>query len=105
MNAIEKVFKEGRYELSSPIKIGDDEITELALPFSEVRGRDLVAAQSEYETITGTIVQTNVTDKGFHAYLVSRIAKIPYDTMLDDVGIPDFNILTGVAQYFLLRGA
>lgn len=105
MNAIEKIVKEGRYTLAAPIKIGGEEVTELSVPFSEVRGRDLVEAQSEYETIAGTIVQANVADKGFHAYLVSRVAKIPYDVMLDDVGIADFNMLTLAAQYFLLRGA
>lgn len=105
MNVLEEIISNERYTLTRPIAVGSEEVTSLELPFKSLRGRDLVAAQSEYEVMTGDAVALNISDTGFHAYLIAKLAKIPFDVMMDDVHLVDFNTLTLAARSFLIRGA
>jgi hypothetical protein len=77
------------------------ERTEINFPFSEVRGRDIVAAQTEFETLTGMpTVGVLELNKNFQAYLASKISKIPYEEILD-LPIADFHPVTMAVQRFL----
>lgn len=105
MNTLEEIISNERYSLTRPIIVGSEEVTVLELPFRSLKGRDLVAAQSEYEAMAGGAVALNIADTGFQAYLIARLAKIPFDVMMDDVHIVDFNTLTLASRSFLLRGA
>jgi hypothetical protein len=79
-------------------------MTEINLPFSEVRGHDMVAAQEEFETLSGTttlgVLELN---KHFQAYFASKIAKVPYETILD-LPMKDFTAVTLAVQRFLFSG-
>lgn len=105
MSVLDDILLNERYVLTRPITVGGEEVAILELPFKSLRGRDLVAAQSEYEVMTGDAVALNISDTGFHAYLIAKLAKIPFDVMMDDVHIVDFNTLTLAARSFLIRGA
>jgi hypothetical protein len=81
------------------------DITEIDFPLQKLRGGDIVAAQGEFETLTGStttgIIELN---KGFHAYVISKIAKIPYETVLE-FSMKDFTYLTMRVQNFLMPSA
>jgi hypothetical protein len=64
-----------------------------------------VAAQNEFEELNGSPT-TNVleTSKGFHAYIISKVAQIPYETVLE-FSVKDFSYLTMRVQNFLLPSA
>ena len=104
MNIYEKTLADGKLELKKPLVVGDKELTELDFPLADLRGRDIVAAQTEFEMLTGTasegILESN---KNFLAYMASKIAKVPYDSILD-LTVRDFNAVTLVMQRFLYRG-
>ncbi len=110
-NIVQKIVAEEKFKLSRPLRIepqvGDGsepiEITELSLPFSILRGRYIVEAQEEFEALVGAVDVPDV-DKRFHAYLIAKMAKVPYDAILDDLVVHDFTTLTLTVYRFLLRG-
>jgi hypothetical protein len=76
--------------------------TEISLPFSAVRGRDIVEAQDEYEALAGHPVSAVLElDKKFQAYVAAKIAQVPYDDILD-LPVKDFAAITLAVQRFLL---
>ncbi|MDR3164978.1 MAG: phage tail assembly protein [Synergistaceae bacterium] len=87
-----------KYVLREPV--GD--IREINFPLQKLKGGDIVAAQSEFETLTGSITTSMLElNKGFHAYIISKVAQIPYETVLE-LSIKDFSYLTMRVQNFLL---
>jgi hypothetical protein len=91
---------DAKYTLSVPV--GD--ITEIDLRLSSLKGEDIIAAQAEFEAVTGsTTLGMLELSKSYQAFIVSKAAKIPYETV---IGLPvqDFNVLTLHAQNFLLSG-
>lgn len=104
MNVYEKTLSTGKLELKNPITVGDNKLSELDFPLANLRGRDIVEAQTEFEVLTGTasegILESN---KNFLAYMASKIAKVPYDSILD-LAVRDFNAVTLVMQRFLYKG-
>ena len=111
MTVIEKILASEQYELSRPVTIKDEktgedkEITVLQLPFSHLRGRDIAEAQDEFDAFSSGKIEVLDSNKGFHAYLISKMAKVPYETVLDDLAMQDFSILTLVVYRFLFAGA
>ena len=104
MSIVKQILATDKFKLSKPIKVGDNEIGELSLPFSELRGRDIVEAQKEFEAINGGPVELLETSKDFQAFLIAKMAKVPYDTILDELPVSDFNALTLAVYRFLLYG-
>lgn len=104
MNIYEKTLSTGKLELKKPISVGGNDLSELDFPLAELRGRDIVSAQAEFEMLTGTasegILESN---KNFLAYLASKIARVPYESILD-LTVRDFNAVTLVMQRFLYTG-
>jgi hypothetical protein len=104
LNPYEKALTTGKIQLRNPITVGGEEITVLDFPLSELKGRDIVSAQEEFEVLTGSSTDGQIEmNKNFLAFLVSRIAKIPYESVID-MKVHDFNVLTLVTQRFLFRG-
>lgn len=104
MNIIQRTLTTEKYELSKPIMVGEAEVSELSLPFSELRGRDIVSAQEEFEVLNGGPVDFLENSKNFQAYLISKMSKIPYDIIMDGIPVHDFNALTLAVYRFLLHG-
>lgn len=112
MNIVEKTLSEEKYELSKPLSIPASEgggepnvLTELSLPFSKLRGRDVVEAQEEYETLRGGTLEIFENSKDFQAFMIAKMAKVPYKSIVDDLAVADFSVLTLTMYRFLLRGA
>ena len=114
MDITKKIITEGKYTLSKPLYIQTEhadgnastpiEITELNLPFLELRGRDIVEAQEEFVVLNGRELDVFEANKGFHVYLISRMSKVPYDTIMDEMAVHDFSVVTLTAYRFLTRG-
>ena len=104
MDIYAKTVSTGKFELLKPIFVDEREVKELDFPISDMRGRDVVTAQEEFEVLTDSpmsgVLESN---KNFLAYLAAKVAKIPYDTVLD-MPIRDFNWITLITQRFLFRG-
>lgn len=107
MDITKQIITEGKYALGRPLgyegENGPVEVTELTLPFSNLRGRDIVEAQEEFEALEGA-ADVLETSKRFHAYLIAKMARVPYDAILDGLAVHDFSTLTLTVYRFLLRG-
>jgi hypothetical protein len=104
MNLYEKTISTGKFELKKPLPVDGKELTEIDFPITEIKGRDIVAAQDEYEVLTGGDTEGVLEmDKGFLAFMAAKVAKLPHETVLD-MPVRDFNAITLVTQRFLFRG-
>jgi hypothetical protein len=99
-----KAITTGKIELRNPVTVGEDELKELDFPISALKGRDIVSAQEDFEVLTGSATDGQIEmNKNYLAFLASRIAQIPYETILD-MKARDFNTVTLITQRFLFRG-
>jgi len=90
-----------KYTLKEPI----GELLEIQFPLRGLRSRDIILAQSEFEALTGSPTSSLLElNKNFHAFMISKLAQIPYETVLD-FSVADFNGLAMRVQNFLLGGA
>ena len=93
--------------MSETIKLNTPvgETGEITLNFDDVKGRDLVSAQRDFELLTGEPTSGLLElDKNYQAFFASKISNVPYDTILE-FDARDFISVTMMVQRFLLRRA